>query len=214
MALSNFSTSNYITIASALVSTAPFTIACWFNSTSATFGQNMIAGNAASALNYFGLSLDGATTGDPVGIYARGSGGTVDIVNTTSGYSINTWQHACGVFESSTSRSVFLNGGSKNSSSASVIPLLVDKINIGVYRQSGSSGFDSMRGSLAEIGIWSAALTDDEVASLAKGFTPDQIRPQSLVAYLPLVRTNQDIKGNSWTTAGTLTVADHPRVYA
>jgi hypothetical protein len=213
MALSNFSTSNYITIASALVSTAPFTIACWFNSTSATHGQNMIVGNTNSDLNYFGLSLNGATSGDPVGIYARGSGGAADIVNTTTGYSINTWQHACGVFENSTSRSVFLNGSGKNSSSVSVIPLLLDKVNIGVYRQSTPS-FDPMRGSMAEIGIWSAALTDDEVASLAKGFTPDQIRPQSLVAYLPLIRTNQDVKGNAWTTAGTLTVADHPRVYA
>jgi hypothetical protein len=71
-----------------------------------------------------------------------------------------------------------------------------------------------MQGLIAEVGIWNVALTDDEVLALAKGFTPDQIRPQSLIAYLPLVRTNQDIKGNAWTTAGTLTAADHPRIYA
>lgn len=201
MALSGFSTSNYITINSALVAAAPLSIAVWFKT---TLGGNMVVFNDVSQNNnYFGIY--------PVGIYARGGGGVTDGVSATTSYTTNTWQHACGVFASTTSRSVYLNGGSKATSTTSVSPVNLTKINIGVYRT--TSPVDPFSGSMAEIGIWNAALTDDEVASLADGFTPNQIRPQSLVAYLPLVRNTQDIKGNTWTTVGSLTAVDHPRIY-
>lgn len=70
-------------------------------------------------------------------------------------------------------------------------------------------------GSLAEIGVWSAVLTADEIASLARGVTPDKIRPQSLVFYAPLVRNLQDARGGlTITNNNAATVANHPRVYA
>jgi hypothetical protein len=50
-------------------------------------------------------------------------------------------------------------------------------------------------GRTAEVGIWNAALTAAEIASLAKGMTPDKIRPQSLVFYAPLVRDLIDVRG-------------------
>ena len=43
-----------------------------------------------------------------------------------------------------------------------------------------------MNGRLAEIAIWNAALTDDEVLSLSKGVSPLRVDPQNLVAYWPL----------------------------
>ncbi len=71
------------------------------------------------------------------------------------------------------------------------------------------------KGSIAEFGIWSAALTADEIASLAKGMTCDKIRPQSLVFYAPLVRDLIDQKGGlTITNNNGATVANHPRVYA
>ena len=70
-------------------------------------------------------------------------------------------------------------------------------------------------GSLAEVGIWNAALTADEVASLADGMTCNKIRPQSLVFYAPLVRDLIDVKGGlTITNNNSATVAAHPRVYA
>ena len=79
-------------------------------------------------------------------------------------------------------------------------------------RSSGT--FDrGLDGRLAELAVWNVALTADEIASLAKGFRPHRIRPQSLVFCIPLVRTNQEIRNaTSGTTTGTA-VADHPRVY-
>jgi hypothetical protein len=65
---------------------------------------------------------------------------------------------------------------------------------------------------LAEVGLWNVALTDGEVAALAKAMSPRMIRPQSLVLYLPLIRDVFDYKGRVFVTTGT-TVAPHPRVY-
>ena len=72
-----------------------------------------------------------------------------------------------------------------------------------------------MNGYIAEVGIWNAALTAAEIASLADGMTCDKIRPQSLVFYAPLVRDLQDTKGGlTITNNNASTVANHPRVYA
>ncbi len=68
---------------------------------------------------------------------------------------------------------------------------------------------------MAEIGVWSAALTQPEIASLAKGMTCDKVRPQNLVFYAPLVRDLIDQKGGRVITNNNgATVANHPRVYA
>jgi hypothetical protein len=70
-------------------------------------------------------------------------------------------------------------------------------------------------GSIAEVGVWSVALSADEVAALAKGVTCGQIRPQSLVLYAPLIRSLGDVaRGIALTNFGDATVAAHPRVYA
>ena len=70
-------------------------------------------------------------------------------------------------------------------------------------------------GKIAEVGIWNAALTAQEVASLAKGMTCDKIRPQSLVSYVPIVRELIDQKGGlTITNNNGATVDNHTRVYA
>ena len=68
---------------------------------------------------------------------------------------------------------------------------------------------------MAEVGIWNAALTQPEIASLARGMTCDKVRPQSRVFYAPLVRDLIDQKGGiTITNNNGATVANHPRVYA
>jgi hypothetical protein len=70
-------------------------------------------------------------------------------------------------------------------------------------------------GDIAEVGVWNVALTADEIASLADGFTCDRVRPQSLVFYAPLIRDLADLAGGrAITNNNTATVANHPRVYA
>jgi hypothetical protein len=69
-------------------------------------------------------------------------------------------------------------------------------------------------GDFAEIGIWHAILTDEEILSLSKGMTCNKVRPQSLVTYIPLVRNIQDLARGMTLTDTNSTVANHPRVYA
>lgn len=84
---------------------------------------------------------------------------------------------------------------------------------IGARSATTIGGF--FNGNIAEIGIWNAALTAAEVASLAKGMTCDKVRPQNLVFYAPLVRGLIDAKGGRTITNNNgATVANHPRVYA
>ena len=65
----------------------------------------------------------------------------------------------------------------------------------------------------SEVAIWKAGLNDDEITSLSKGFTPDQIRPQSLTFYLPLVSNIQDLRGaKTITNVNGATPITHPRI--
>jgi hypothetical protein len=68
---------------------------------------------------------------------------------------------------------------------------------------------------MAEVGIWNAALTDAEVAILALGYSPDQVRPASLVEYWKLIGRNSPetgIKGYDMTLYNAPLVANHPRI--
>lgn len=126
----------------------------------------------------------------------------------------NVWQHVAGVFSSQTSRRTYLNGvaGTENTTDIGSQNTATD-ILIGARRNTGIGNY--FQGSIAEVGIWNAALTADEIASLADGITCDKVRPQSLVFYAPLTRELQDVRGGlSITNNNTATVANHPRVYA
>jgi hypothetical protein len=116
------------------------------------------------------------------------------------------------VFTPSTSLEVFLNGTSQATKTTSIPSSIFNStspLTIGYLPISYFPGI------ISEVGIWNAALTAAEIASLAKGMTPDKIRPQSLVFYAPLVRDLIDQKGGLViTNNNAATVANHPRVYA
>jgi hypothetical protein len=133
----------------------------------------------------------------------------------------NSWVHLCGVFASTSSRTIYANGGNTNTNTTTLNGANSSSIvSIGATRAtSGNPAANSIisffNGDIAEVGIWNAALTAAEIASLAKGMTCDKVRPQSLVFYAPLVRDLIDQKGGlTITNNNGATVANHPRVYA
>jgi hypothetical protein len=136
--------------------------------------------------------------------------------STASPPALNTWYHGAGVFESASSRLVYIDGSNSsaaNSNGNSITPSGVNSVTMGARYGPTLAGF--MNGRLAEVGIWNVALTAAEIASLAKGMTCDKVRPQSLVFYAPLIRELQDLRGGlAITNNNTATVANHPRVYA
>jgi hypothetical protein len=139
-------------------------------------------------------------------------GTTIINEQTISG---SVWYSAGVTWSSLTAGVAYLDGSSANSSlsaSGAVTLTSIDQILIATRKVSNTPGvfFD---GNLADIALWNVALTDGEIASLAKGFKPTRIRPQSLVFYAPLIRNLQDTRGGrAITNNNAATVADHPRV--
>ena len=200
-------TSARIHISSAVVSATPYTMACWFRTTSmADLGTLISINSTTSGAHYAGLWFRGDVAGDPVDILIE-SGGVQNTARSATGCTSGQWHHACGVFSSSTSRTVYLDGGSSATNNTSTTPSL-DRTEVGTWRS--SSWFN---GDIAEVGIWNIDLTAADVASLAKGVSPALIRPQNHVAYLPLIRDTHEIVNATGFTDVNTTAANHPRVY-
>jgi hypothetical protein len=205
-------TSQSLSTASTPVTVVPLTIACWFYPDTITTNYTLLQISNGTALERFGIAALGAVAGDPVRAFSL-QNGVGAVADSTVGFSASSWQHACGVFSTTNSRSVFLNGTNSSTNTGASTPVGVNKIEI-AFRTDVTPGL-FLDGRLAEVGIWNAALTAQEVASLAKGMTCDKVRPQSLVFYAPLVRDLIDQKGGlTITNNNGATVNQHPRVYA
>ena len=200
-------------MASAPVTAVPLTIGVWFYPDTISGRYSLVSINSSnvSTGGFFNISARGDLAGDPIRINTDING--TSAVNSTISYNANSWNHACGVFQSNSSRTVYVNGQASGTSSASFSPTNISLVNIGFFSNvAGAQAY--MSGLIAEVGIWSAALTAAEIASLAKGMTCDKVRPQSLVFYAPLVRNLIDQKAaRAITNNNGSTVAEHPRVY-
>jgi hypothetical protein len=209
-------TNQFLSIAAAPVLNPPLTLACWFNSTNTTNIQALVCINATSTVDRHVLYARGDVAGDPVRMQSANQGGANGNADTTSGYSSGAWAHACGVVSSNNNRTAYINGGSSGTNTTSAA-LSTSPVQCSIAAQRFSlflNGASFASADIAEVGIWNAALTAAEIASLADGMTCDKVRPQSLVFYAPLVRDLIDYKGGlTITNNNTATVANHPRVY-
>ena len=192
------------------VSAAPFTLACW-----ALF-TNFSANRAC-------LSLTNTATSHRCVLYGQSSFGTAFFfVNDSGGFSqaqatatmsAGVWYHFVGV-EHGTSRQVYLNGVGGTVVTATKSPSGLNALVIGADLTGGSVSIPDS-GRIADVGVWSAALSASEIAALAAGHSPKHIRPQSLAAYLPLVRDfNCPEGGFAVTAVNSPSVGVHPRVFS
>lgn len=194
--------------------TGNVTLAAWFYANSLTTNMVLLAIDNVLATGRYILAIRGASAGDPVSAeYGRND--VVYFAATITGATTGVWMHAAATFTGSTSRSAYINGSSKGTNTQAVSfsgsPTL---IRIGSLAYNAPTGIQApFNGLIAESAIWDTNLTDTEIASLAAGFTPDKIRPQSLQFYAPLVRNIVDVRGNrSIANNNGATVAQHPRV--
>lgn len=191
------------------VTAAPFTIACWFNAD--VLSGNLISINSSTGNEAFRFVV--LTTGS---IRANSvAGGIGSQSDTTATCTAGTWNHACAVYASSTSRTAYLNGSAGPINTTSSTPAGITRINIGSRRLNSINDlfFD---GRLADIGIWNVALTSEEIAGLSKGVSCKLIRPQNLVFYAPLIRDMNDISKTALPLTNTTSIAvsdTHPGIY-
>jgi hypothetical protein len=147
------------------------------------------------------------------GIYQQGNGqGAAAYVPFTN----SSWYHVCGVIYSNSLRKIYLNGtnnGGPASDATAITTSGINSIRIGI-RSDLNFG---VNGDIAEVAVYDTALSDAEILSLARRYSPSLIRPQNLKMYLPLLRTVQDVRaGRLFTlegwTAATPTPTTHPAV--
>lgn len=202
--------------AATALSGVPLTLACWFNSDDATVSQALVSmAVIGDNDNYFMIYAAGNVLGDPLRAEC-GSATASGAASTSSGYTVDTWHHAVGVFTTTTSRAAYIDGANSGSDTAAVTPASLDRTAVGALERLTPGLF--LSGQVAEAAIWSAALDAAEITALAKGFCPKLIRPQSLVAYWPLFG-NDSPELDRWknrfdlTLTGPPTKSDHIRIY-
>jgi hypothetical protein len=197
--------------AGAPVTAYPLTIATWFNRTTLTSDTLFLVSlDFISGVEFHAIFLPGNTNAVAARTF---SGGNVGTGQSTTTFTTGEWNHGAGVFTNSTSRTAYLNAGGANTNASDITPSSINNTTIGGRYASGSIG-NYANALIAEVGIWNAALTQPEIASLSKGMTCNLVRPQSLVFYAPLIRNLQDVKGGLTLTNNNGTaVANHPRVY-
>lgn len=160
---------------------APLTLASWVFPFDVSQDRTFVALYDASDLsNFLALGSNGSS-GDKITAHAR-NGGTGAAAVSTATYVANQWQHAAAVFSGSSSRHAYLDGVKGSESTTSVTPTGIDAIGIGL----AITGYAVADGYLAEVAVWTAALTEREIQGLASGWSPRHVRPASLVAYYPL----------------------------
>lgn len=208
------SSSQHLTTPSAPVSAVPITMACLFRADSNISDGILLSLNSTTGTFDRLVLVATANFGAPAWVAAQSvAAGSPDTVLTTAGYTAGTWAHAAGVYQTN-NKTAYLNAANAATSAAAYSVTGIDSLIIGGRRNAGGVGI-FYSGLIAEVGIWAAALTVDEIASLSKGFTPDQVRPQSLRFYAPLVRLFRDLRGGlTINSSGAPQPDTHPRVYA
>lgn len=202
--------SQYLIGGSTPITAVPLTMSGWFTAVDVATNYVLCSLSVNGGSHRFQLVPAGATVGDPIS--GSSIGATAATANSTAGFTAGPWYHGAFVTSSITSRDAFLDGGNKGSDTTSMTPVGIDRLLIGARIATTVGGF--LNGNAMEVGFWNAALTDAEIASLGKGFSPKLVRPQSLLCYARLIRDFIDVaRALTLTNTGGVTVSAHNRVY-
>lgn len=180
--------------------------------TACQLGQNTGGANEAA------LNFRGDIANDPVIFYVSldpyGYGGASSAGASPASYSASTWIHMGGTIHSATDRRIRLNGGTEGTSSANLPGTWTfPQMMTGCWYQGGVRS-SYMNGPVMHVAAWDAVLTADEWTSLAKGFSPRRIRPQSLKYYDPCIGSFKSLlSGASSFTDSSGGVVDQYRSY-
>lgn len=138
--------------------------------------------------------------------------GTFNTIDYPTNLNLDQWYHACCVFTSTTSATMYIDGDEGNTETATIAPS--NPTFIGFANIFDGSPLNNFQGRLCEFGIWDVALTADEISDLANGSAPIMVRPGSLKHYFPMwdaSDTNDRISGDDVdTVTGTPDDEDHP----
>lgn len=211
-------TTQYLRLTTSVLTAVPLTLAGWANidtgTIDATDGEweiltlNDFDYNVGGNAQEFKIEI-GRDAGTASAIAAASNAGTAGFAISSTVPTVSTWHHVAGVFTSATSRTVYLNAAGAVTETTNVTPSGISDLGVGAGFKS-STIMLPFNGKLAELAAWNAALTAAEIAVLADGFSPQLVRPASLVFYAPLVRDLINKKSTILTNVGTTLPSVHP----
>ncbi len=188
--------SQSIDYAGVLATQRPFTVSCWFKTTTLASTQTLVSFGSGSSTVYYQLQV--GTDGKIKAISANGGSGTATSSTATT---TGTWTHATAVFSTGVLRAAYLNGGGKGTNATSISNVAFTNTSIGYAKLNTNVNY--FDGEIGHVAIWNIPLTDAEVTSLGGGADPRTIQPAFLISYLPLQSGTTDEIGTTWTNNGT-----------
>lgn len=201
--------SSFLHVANRIYSAMPFSVSCLYYSNRTTNPSNEIplcfVDTGTNAKYDFRLTHDAAT----LYAYQQYNGGTYD-AGTAASIVLKQWCQIGARWTSTTSRNAILRGGvgSTNTGSVTDPTSFLDRFCIGELY----NAYGRLTGFVAEVGIWSIALSASDFAALSAGWIPPLIRPDALLAYYPLLADYRDYwkSGYHLSSSGSPTIVAHP----
>lgn len=175
-------------VAQAIVTEPPFTMAGWFSPSGVAVLDTILSvGDTGTSYTNYNMMIDGAYVGPPADVlraHLRHPSGDTNIYGTGS-FVASVWQHALMTMSASKLVSIYLNGGSMGSGTVTNVPsaALLDATGIGFAIRSVNGYF--FGGNLAELAIWNSVLSAAVIANAAAGVYPNQLSVASLQMYQP-----------------------------
>ena len=129
-------------------------------------------------------------------LHSRNSPATDSEIETSAvGFDLAAWHHVCATFTSSTSRTIYVDGVSIGTDTAS-IPFDVSQLDITTFGSQRRGIFDvdhwTFGGYVAEVALWDATLGSADIALLAGGRYPNEVDTGNAVGYWPLLTNTRD----------------------
>jgi hypothetical protein len=201
----NGTSSQLVSAAKLLTATYPTSMFCWMKPTTSSPDKFVLAhgeslyehGIYATPTKVRGWTYDGGGSANP---------------NSTSSI-VTTWQPVLVVWTDATNTTVYYSSGAAVTANPAVSARTYDtSARLYVGRRAISATY-FFAGDIAEVGLWSSALTQANFDSLAAGATPESVATGSLVDVWSL-ETATDltgrVAGNVLTATSVTTGATHP----
>ena len=176
-------------------------------------GSKSLFGAVPSGINAsnfeIGFSWSHSTSTRWKAAFHRNSGNAIIAAQLTTTPLMGTFYSIGGSWDGSNLR-VYLNGVNEATTAVATIKSTSDPLVYGLQAGNATGNFNG--GYVAEMAFWKdVALTQDEFTALSKKFSPDKIRPASLLTYWSLVRNIQAIVGPGLSSSNA-SASEHPPI--
>jgi len=202
--------SEFFTASSCPIGDPPFSVHVFIRPSTVTGNNDGVIDFNDGSGDYTSVNMMGGTAGDPlrIRVFNAGVGATEFDTGT---FVTGSFQSAGLAVASTTSRKSYYEGTPSAEETESRAPATPTNFIIG-----DSSSASGLNGYIAEVAVWSSALTDANFTSLSGGTNPQDIDPGNLVYYAPL-ETDKIAVISSITLSDTGTPAQdalHPTISA